>query len=106
MRKEMSLWSEFLEAWPPDRVRGMSLDQYTNLNRDDAFIYWLEERTKALGSISGGSAFKFGIYRRDQKDPKKRGRGGRLRTTSRDLPQDLRRGREEPNLRTVRPHHR
>ena len=76
MRKEMmALWSEFLEAWPPDRVRGMSLDEYTNLNRDNAFIYWLEERTKALGSISGGSAFKFGIYRRDQKDPKQRGRG-------------------------------
>ena len=71
----LKLWDEFLEAWPPDRVRSMSLDEYTNLDRDDAFIYWLEFRTKALGSISGGDAIKFGIYRRKDKDPKRPERG-------------------------------
>ena len=76
MRNEMQVWSEFLDVWPPDRVRSMSLEEYTNLNRDDAFIYWLEQKTRGLGSISGGSAFKFGIYRRSKSDPKdaKRGR--------------------------------
>ncbi len=77
MRKETSLWSEFLEVWPPDRVRSMSLEQYTNPNRDDAFIYWLEKKTEGLGSIWGGSAFKFGIFRRDKKDPKAP-KGGRI----------------------------
>lgn len=75
--EKMSLWSEFLEVWPPDRVRSISLEEYTNLNRDDAFIYWLESRTGALGSIWGGSGFKFGIYRRAQTDPKEPS-GGRI----------------------------
>ncbi|MCY4559739.1 MAG: AAA family ATPase [Chloroflexi bacterium] len=66
----MQLWSEFLEAWPPDRVRGMSLEEYTNLNRDDAFSYWLEQRTKPLGGIRGGAASKFGIYRQAKKETK------------------------------------
>ncbi len=69
MRKEMQRWSEFLDVWPPDRVRGMSLEEYTNPNRDDAFIYWLEFRTESLGSIRGGQASKFGIYHRGEKDP-------------------------------------
>ncbi len=85
MRKEMmALWSEFLEAWPPDRVRSMSLEQYTNPNRDDAFIYWLEKKTEGLGSIWGGSAFKFGIFRRDKKDPKAP-KGGRISVLSHKL---------------------
>ena len=70
MRKEISLWSEFLEAWPPDKVRRMSLEDYTNPNRDDAFIYWIEFRTESLGSIRGGQAFKFGVYRRNQQEAK------------------------------------
>jgi len=32
--------------------------------KDDAFIYWIEARLQDLGSIWGGSAFKFGIYHR------------------------------------------
>ena len=59
------LWSDFLAAWPPERVRQMTLEDYTNSNKDDAFIYWLEARLDKLGSIWGGSAFKFGIYCRD-----------------------------------------
>lgn len=59
------LWSGFLSVWPSDRVRQMKLEEYTNPNKDDAFIYWLEARLDKLGSIWGGSAFKFGIYCRD-----------------------------------------
>ena len=56
------LWSEFLAAWPLERVRQMTLEEYTNPDRDDAFVYWIESRLDKLGSIWGGSAFKFGIY--------------------------------------------
>jgi len=59
------LWDDFLAEWPLDRVREMTLTGYTNLNRKDAYIYWLEKRLEKLGSIWGGSAFKFGIYHRD-----------------------------------------
>ena len=64
------LWSDFLEAWPSERVRQMTLEEYTNPDRDDAFIYWLEAKLDKLGSIWGGSAFKFGIYYRDNTETK------------------------------------
>lgn len=62
------LWSAFLQTWPPSRVRQMTLEAYANSNKNDAFIYWIESRLDKLGSILGGSAFKFGIYRRDNKE--------------------------------------
>ena len=68
--KKSELWSEFLDSWPPERVRQMTLEEYTNSDKDDAFIYWLEARLDKLGSIWGGSAFKFGIYYRDNTEPK------------------------------------
>ncbi len=66
------LWDDFLAEWPLDRVRELTIQEYTNLNRKDAYIYWLEKRLEKLGSIWGGSAFKFGIYHREDtqaKDP-------------------------------------
>ncbi len=58
------LWDDFLAAWPAERLATMTLDDYTKAQSKDCFTYWLEERTEALGSIWGGSAFKFGIYAR------------------------------------------
>lgn len=69
------LWTDFLTAWPASRVREMTLDQYTNLDKNDAFVYWLEKRTEALGSVWGGSAFKWGVYRRNDKAKREDGRG-------------------------------
>ena len=69
------LWSEFLAAWPPERIRKMTLEEYTNGDKDDAFIYWIESRLDKLGSIWGGSAFKFGIYCRDKTEAKASSRG-------------------------------
>jgi 5-methylcytosine-specific restriction protein B len=57
-------WTAFLDLWPLARVRTMTLDEYTNANQSDAYIYWLEKHLDKVGSIWGGSAFKFGIYRR------------------------------------------
>lgn len=69
------LWSDFLAAWPPGRVRQMRLEEYTNPDKNDAFIYWIEARLKKLGSIKGGSAFKFGIYYRDDTEAKEASSG-------------------------------
>jgi 5-methylcytosine-specific restriction enzyme B len=71
------LWSDFLLAWSPERVRHMTIQEYTNLDKKDAFVYWLESRLDKLGSIWGGSAFKFGIYHRDDTE-KKNPRGGHI----------------------------
>ena len=69
------LWSEFLAAWPLERVREMRIEEYTNPNKDDAFIYWLEFHLHTLGSIGGGAAFKFGVYCRDNTDVKETAAG-------------------------------
>ena len=59
------LYREFQEAFPLEKLSELTLEQYTNLNRSDSFCYWLESKTEYLGSIWGGSAYKFGIFRRD-----------------------------------------
>lgn len=59
------LYRDFQEAFPLEKLSELTLEQYTNLNRSDSFCYWLESKTEYLGSIWGGSAYKFGIFRRD-----------------------------------------
>lgn len=67
----MSLTFEGLEEqrsfnieWSLSRLESLTLDEYTNLDKGTSFTYWLEKKTENSGSIWGGSAFKFGIYRR------------------------------------------
>ena len=69
-QKLYDLRDEFLKTWSLERVKGMAIEEYTNLNKKDSFCYWLEAITQDLGSIWGGSAFKFGIYKR--KDTKRK----------------------------------
>ncbi|WP_432671154.1 AAA family ATPase [Flavobacterium sp. SM2513] len=58
---------DFLAEWPLSRIHKMTLEEYTNLDKT-SFCYWLEAKTSNLGSIWGGSSYKFGIYkRRDRK---------------------------------------
>lgn len=65
MENLYKLKEEFLVVWSQEKVKEMTLEDYTNLNKDDSFCYWLESRTTDLGSIWGGSAYKFGIYKRN-----------------------------------------
>jgi 5-methylcytosine-specific restriction enzyme B len=58
---------DFLKEWPINRLESMSLEEYTNLDKT-SFCYWVESLTTELGSIWGGSAFKFGVFRRDNLD--------------------------------------
>jgi 5-methylcytosine-specific restriction protein B len=48
----------------------MTLDEYTGIGKQGTFCYWIEKRLEKLGSIWGGSSFKFGIYRRRDQTPK------------------------------------
>jgi len=70
-------WSRFLKVWPIERLKTLTLEEYTTSaddrngeNPDYPFTYWLESLTEDLGSIWGGSAFKFGIFRRKDKSKK------------------------------------
>ena len=53
----------FLQEWSLTRIQNMTLEEYTNLDKT-SFCYWLEAKTHDLGSIWGGSSYKFGIYKR------------------------------------------
>jgi MoxR-like ATPase len=55
---------EFATEWPIGKLENITLDQYTNLDRETSFCYWIEAKTEHTGSIWGGSSYKFGIYRR------------------------------------------
>ena len=55
---------EFQIAWPIQRLKALTIEEYTNLDKETSLAYWLEARTENAGSIWGGSAFKFGIYRK------------------------------------------
>ena len=61
------LYHDFQEAFPLETLDQMPLEKYTNLNRNDSFCYWVEIRTISLGSIGGGSSYKFGIYKYEKK---------------------------------------
>lgn len=62
-----ALHKQFLQQFPIERLGDMTLEEYTNLNREDSFCYWLEVKTQELGSIWGGSSYKFGIYRYEKR---------------------------------------
>ena len=64
-----TLYNQFLQQFPIENLEAMTLEEYTNLDKDNSFCYWLESKTYDLGSIWGGSAYKFGIFKFD-KTPK------------------------------------
>lgn len=75
MALNFDLYDEFLKKWPLDTVRGMRLEEYTQAKRRtggtiDTFTYWLESKLEDYGSIWGGSAFKFGIFSRNDESEK------------------------------------
>jgi 5-methylcytosine-specific restriction protein B len=62
--KLYQLHSDFISTWSLDRLKRMTLEEYNNLDRSTSFCYWIETKTRPLGSIKGGSSYKFGIYKK------------------------------------------
>ncbi|HEU0143564.1 MAG TPA: hypothetical protein VFQ47_02150, partial [Nitrososphaera sp.] len=69
--EKRKLLNQFLERWPEDKVRKMTLSQYTGVGDKDTFTYWVEFGMQELGSMRGMYAIKFGIYKRDPKKEKR-----------------------------------
>jgi 5-methylcytosine-specific restriction protein B len=65
-----SVWDGFLAEWPMERLRTMTLREYTQAGDRHSFTNWMEGGLDQYGSIWGGSAFKFGIYSRNDHQPK------------------------------------
>lgn len=67
LQKELTLSrNAFRDAFPADKIRGLALEAYFQGRgvKDGNFTYELEWKTRHLGSIRGGSNFKFG-YEQD-----------------------------------------
>jgi hypothetical protein len=64
MAGEHEIFDAFKKAWPYDRLKAMTLDEYCSVGNDDSYCYWLEFKTDSLGGIGGGSAYKFGVYKK------------------------------------------
>ena len=63
--EKRKLFDEFQKIWTLERVKGMTLEEYTNLKTEgEYFTYWIEHKLETLGDIGGGAAFKFGIFKR------------------------------------------
>ena len=61
------IYEDFRREFPIGDLEKLPLEKYTNLNREDSFCYWVESRTYSLGSIWGGTSYKFGIYEYENK---------------------------------------
>jgi 5-methylcytosine-specific restriction protein B len=74
-KQQYALWDDFLQAWPSSRLMTMKLDEYSQAGSKDSFTYWIESRLDEMGSIWGGSSFKFGVFsRKDTEDKKSDGK--------------------------------
>lgn len=58
------LREEFLRRFPTERLPEMTLEQYAlgHPAFRDSFCYWLEFKTKKMGSIGGSTVSKFGVW--------------------------------------------
>jgi 5-methylcytosine-specific restriction endonuclease McrBC GTP-binding regulatory subunit McrB len=72
-QQQYQLWDEFLQVWPRERLSTMSLEDYTQAGSKNSFTFWIESRLDKMGSIWGGSAFKFGIFSRRNTEQKTSG---------------------------------
>lgn len=61
------VYDDFQKEFPISELMTLPLERYTNLKRIDSFCYWVESKTYCLGSIWGGTSYKFGIYEYNNK---------------------------------------
>ena len=72
VEESKKLYEYFLEKYPLERLKELTLEEYTNSDKN-SFCYMLEFGLKGLGSIKGSSSFKFGIYRYNKPPKDERG---------------------------------
>lgn len=69
MSQLQQLWDQFLQKWPVEKVKMMTLQEYVSTEDKTTFTYWVETQTKPLANINGSPSPKFGIYKR-KSEPK------------------------------------
>ena len=56
---------DFLNYWTIEKVKNMTLEEYTNLDKKNSFTYWMETKSADVIGIGGGFSYMFGIFRRE-----------------------------------------
>lgn len=62
IEEQLKLYKDFQAEFPIAKIRNLTLKEYNNTERKNAFCYWIETRLRKLGSIQGSTSYKFGIY--------------------------------------------
>lgn len=44
MKDRRQLYNDFLKAFPVESLKNMTLEQYTDLKKDNSFCYWIEAK--------------------------------------------------------------
>jgi 5-methylcytosine-specific restriction enzyme B len=57
----------FIEKFPLEKIKDLSIDQFVQGTDENSFCYWLEFKKIGFG-IGGGNASKFGIYKTKNKE--------------------------------------
>lgn len=55
------LRKDFVRRFPREALPELTLENYA-IGKPDSFCYWIEFKTRGLGSVSGGSSHKWGIF--------------------------------------------
>lgn len=59
--KMLKLFQDFQQYWNLEKVKQMTLEEYSKVGANDTFTYTMEHVLKSP-KLGGGSSFKFGIY--------------------------------------------
>lgn len=59
-------FEDFIENYPKDNLKEITLEQYTNIKTDENieyFTHWIERKTENCGKFRTASSFAYGIYK-------------------------------------------
>ncbi len=54
---------KFLDVWPLESLKTMTIEKYADLSDHQSYCYWLEYGSRDLGEIGGMPLTKFGLWR-------------------------------------------
>jgi len=64
-------YKSFIELYPKDKIKNLTLDDYTNIKTDENdnyFTYFIERKTEQCGKFRTASSFSYGVYKVNEKN--------------------------------------
>lgn len=70
MCNNVKLYENFRKEWSLERIKNLTIDEYTKVNSKSTFTYYIEHKTNELGKIGVSSSFIYGIYEQENQKNK------------------------------------